>query len=493
MLSVPVTRRIVIRGSVRQASAKRTLRKNPPNQLSLLTRCGMVSETAATRIGFWPIDKLVFYARNPRKNDAAVDRMCGSIREFGFKIPVLARSDGEVVDGHLRLKAARKLGIAEVPVILCDEWTPAQVKAFRLMVNRSVTWADWDEELLSLELQELNAADFDLELTGFNPKEIDDLLALPDEEKANETPAVPENPVSRSGDLWVCGTHRVLCGDATLPVDVARLLGDRKPILMVTDPPYGIELDSEWRDRAGLNTAPGHKRTPASKAAAKANPQYPAAASYMKHRTEGHTETTISGDTRADWSEAFELVPSLQIAYVWHASKFTREVLNGLLRIGFEHHQQIIWDKTRTVLTRTLYWFQHEPCWFVRKKNAPWFGKAGENSTIWASPSPKFIMGGRDEDKFDHPTQKPVDLMRRPILNHLKRGELVYEPFLGSGTTLAAAELTERVCCGIELDPKYVDVIVQRWQLLSNMTATLDGDGRTFEQIAEERHKGPAI
>src|SRR5262249_33417434 len=133
------------------------------------------------------------FLRAPRKNDAAVDRMCGSICEFGFRIPVLARGDGEVVDGHLRLKAARKLNFTEVPVILCDEWTPAQVKAFRLLVNRSVTWADWDEELLALELQELNAADFDLDLTGFNPKEIDDLLALPDEEKANETPPVPEN------------------------------------------------------------------------------------------------------------------------------------------------------------------------------------------------------------------------------------------------------------------------------------------------------------
>ena len=443
-------------------------------------------------IQFWLIDKFVLYARNPRKNDAVVDRMCSSIREFGFKIPVLARSDGTVVDGHLRLKAARKLGswpggdTTSIPVILCDEWTEAQVKAFRLMVNRSVSWADWDEELLALELQELNEADFDLSLTGFNPGEIDGLLATPDEERANAAPPLPENPVSRTGDLWLCGNrrnqHRVLCADATRAEDVARLLGERKPILMVTDPPYGIELDSEWRDRAGLNDG--------SRLGAKHS--YPAEASYMKHRVEGHTETTISGDTRADWSEAFELVPSLQIGYVWHASKFTREVLNGLLRIGFEHHQQIIWDKGRTVLTRTLYWFQHEPCWFVRKKNAPWFGKAGENSTIWASPSPKFIMGGSDEEKYDHPTQKPVELMRRPILNHLKRGELVYEPFLGSGTTLAAAELTERVCLAIELDPKYVDVAVQRWQTLAGKKATLDGDGRSFEEIAEERRKAAA-
>src|SRR6202162_3867387 len=143
-------------------------------------------ETTALQIQIWPIDRLVLYARNPRKNDAAVDRMCASIREFGFKIPVLACSDGEVVDGHLRLKAARKLGITEVPVILCDEWTEAQVKAFRLMVNRSVTWAAWDEELLAIELQELNAEDFDLSLTGFDPKEIDDLLLDPvDDDRAN--------------------------------------------------------------------------------------------------------------------------------------------------------------------------------------------------------------------------------------------------------------------------------------------------------------------
>src|SRR5690348_6851865 len=172
------------------------------------------SAPTALQIQIWPIDKLVFYARNPRKNDAAVDRMCCSIREFGFKIPVLARSNGGVVDGHLRLKAARKLGITEVPVILCDEWTEAQVKAFRLMVNRSVTWADWDEELLSLELQDLNAADFDLSLTGFDPGEIDGLLAIPDEERANAAPPLPETAVSRPGDLWVCGKHGVLCGDA---------------------------------------------------------------------------------------------------------------------------------------------------------------------------------------------------------------------------------------------------------------------------------------
>ena len=370
----------------------------------------MSAHPMVRQIEIWKIDKLVFYAKNPRKNDAAVDRMCASIREFGFKIPCLVRSNGEVVDGHLRLKGARKLGITEIPVILCDEWSPAQVKAFRLMVNRSVTWADWDEELLAQELQEIQELDFDLSFTGFATHEIDSLLALDDEEKANAAPPLPESPVSQLGDLWILDRHRLLCGNATSAEAVARLLGERKPRLMVTDPPYGIELDSEWRDRAGLNG------------------RGPAEPSYMKRRVEGHTQTTISGDTRADWSEAFALVPSLEAAYVWHASKFTREVLDGLLRIGFVHHQQIIWNKGRTVLTRTPYWFAHEPCWFVRKKNAPWYGKAGENSTVWNSPSPKFILGASNEEKYDHPTQKPIELMRRPIINHLKRGELVFDP-----------------------------------------------------------------
>jgi ParB-like chromosome segregation protein Spo0J len=171
---------------------------------------------SASQLETWPIERLVFYARNPRKNDAAVDRMVASIKEFGFKIPVLARSNGEVVDGHLRLKAAKKLGITEVPVILCNEWTEAQVKAFRLMVNRSVTWADWDEELLALELADLKDLDFDLSLTGFDDREIDDFLRDPeDDDRANQVPPTPEHPTTQPGDVWLLGEHRLICGDCT--------------------------------------------------------------------------------------------------------------------------------------------------------------------------------------------------------------------------------------------------------------------------------------
>jgi DNA modification methylase len=426
-------------------------------------------------IELWPIDRPQDYPNNARKWSAhAVEKVAASIRAYGWRQPVVVDAKEVICIGHLRRAAGKSLGLTEVPVHVARDLSPAQIRGLRLADNRTNQEASFDEELLALELREIQESDFDLSLTGFDPGEIDSLLALEDDERANAAPPLPESPVSRLGDLWLLGPHLVYCGDATSAEAVARLLGERRPRLMVTDPPYGIELDSEWRDRAGLNGCG------------------PAEPSYMKKRTRGHTETSISGDTRADWSEAFALVPSLEAGYVWHASKFTREVLDGLLRIGFLHHQQIIWNKGRTVLTRTLYWFAHEPCWFVRKKNAPWYGKAGENSTVWDSPSPKFIMGGADEDKYDHPTQKPIELMRRPILNHLRRSELVYDPFLGSGTTLAAAQLTERVCYGMEIDPRYIDVVVERWQSLSNKKATLEGDGRSFDEVARERLKEAA-
>ena len=197
--------------------------------------------TQSLQIQIWLIERFVPYPRNPRKNDVAVDRMCDSIREFGFKVPILARGDGEVIDGHLRLKAARKLGLAELPVILCDEWSPAQVKAFRLLVDRSVTWADWDEEALALELQDLQEVDFDLSLTGFDDVELARLLdaqeatdGLTDEDAI---PALPELPVCRTGDLWILGDHRVLVGDTTDHSCLERLMGVDTADLIFTDPP----------------------------------------------------------------------------------------------------------------------------------------------------------------------------------------------------------------------------------------------------------------
>ena len=201
----------------------------------------------------WPIDRLIEYARNPRKNDAVVDQMAGAIREFGFRIPIVAKSDGSVVDGHLRLKAARKLGLTEVPVALADELTDAQIKAFRLLVNRSANWSEWDTELLRLELGDLNVLGFDLTLTGFGEIELGSLLADKTEglTDPDDAPAVPEHPVSQTGDLWLLGRHRLLCGDSTVATDVERVLGGVAPHLMVTDPPYGVSYDPAWRNQAG--------------------------------------------------------------------------------------------------------------------------------------------------------------------------------------------------------------------------------------------------
>jgi DNA modification methylase len=425
----------------------------------------------AGKIEIWPAGKLIPYARNARTHsEAQVAQVAAAIREFGWTNPILVGSDGVIIAGHARLLAARKLDMEEVPVIVLDHLTPTQRKALVLVDNKLALNAGWDEEMLRLELEELQSLDYDWELTGFDSREVDLLSRnLPEDERLDEVLPLGEVATTRLGEMWRLGRHCVLCGDATDPKAVERLLNGHLPLLMVTDPPYGVELDTEWRDRRHLNQCG------------------PAEPSYLKRRIEGHRQTSISGDTIADWSHAFELVRSLQVGYVWHASLFTTEVLSGLQRIGFVHHQQIIWCKTQAAMTRGHYWFKHEPCWYVRKKNAPWYGNPGENTTVWQAASPKMIMGGSTEEKFDHPTQKPVELMCRPILNHTRRGEMVYELFLGSGATLAAAESTDRICYGLELDPQYVDLVVRRWQQLTGQAATLEGDDRTFDQVVAER------
>jgi hypothetical protein len=239
----------------------------------------------AKHIEHWPLDRFIPYARNPRTHsDAQIAQIAASIVEFGFTDPILVRQKrGSSPATAAYLLAARKLRLDTAPVIVLDHLTETQKRAYVIADNKLALNAGWDDELLALEFTELRDHDFDLNLTGFDVGEIDKLLAASDDETANETPPVPENPVSHLGDLWICGDtrlqHRVLCGDCTDSRVVTRLLGERKPFLTVTYPPYGIELDSEWRDRAGSNGCG------------------PAEASYMKHRTAGHTNTSISSDT----------------------------------------------------------------------------------------------------------------------------------------------------------------------------------------------------
>jgi DNA modification methylase len=412
---------------------------------------------------------------NARLHDARnLESIKASLSKFGQRKPIVVQRQGMVVRaGNGTLDAAKSLGWTEIAAVIVQEGD-VEATAFAIADNRTAELARWDDRVLGTLLSTLsNEPSFDALVTGFNSHEIAKLGKIAQEAlpaSLDEVPEPPKVPISKLGDLWLLGKHRLMCGDSTDPpsvarlVDVeapqllttdppsvARLVDVEAPQLLTTDPPYGVSLDMEWRDRAGAN------------ALGAAEP------SYM--RGPDHATTQISGDTRADWSEAFELVPSLKTAYVWHASAFAAEVAIGLQRIGFKIAQQIIWRKPHFALSRQHYHWQHEPCWYARKPGATaWLGTR-DQSTIWDAASPKALMQGSKEEKFDHPTQKPVTLYVRPIENHTRVGEVIYEPFGGSGTAVAAAEVTGRRCLAMELDPKFVDVIVDRWERLSGSKA----------------------
>ncbi len=411
-----------------------------------------------------PIDQLNLYHRKLRKNDRAVNRMMAAIKEYGIPIPILARHrDGkiEVVDGELRVKATAKLKMPTIPVVFCDEWTDAQVMAFRLLANRSATWAKWDKDVLALELSDLDVLDFDLSLTGFDPFEIDELLFPPDP-SADKTAESPKDAVTLPGDLWRCGEeHRVLCDDATSPEAVNKLLREGKAKLLLTDPPYGVRYQPKWREEAGLGQA----------------------------RQTG----IVSNDDRVDWTAAYKLFTG-DVAYVWHAGVHAAEVAAGLEACGFRIRAQIVWVKQHFALSRGDYNWRHEPAWYaVRKgKSSNWSGDR-KQSTVWEVENLNPFGNSSHESATGHGCEKPVEIFRRPMLNSARPGEIVYDPFLGSGTTLIAAEVTDRMCYGLEINPIYVDMIVRRWQDLTGKKAVLEADGRTFEQVTEERKPTPEV
>jgi DNA modification methylase len=404
----------------------------------------------ADRVERWAIDRLVPYARNARTHsDAQVAQIAASIVEWGWTMPVLVDEAGMLIAGHGRVLAARKLGLAEVPVMVACGWSDAQKRAYVLADNKLALNAGWDEALLGVELADLRAMGADLNLVGFDDDELAALLAdssvgLTD---PDDVPEPLAEPVTAVGDVWILGRHRLVCGDSTAADVVAKSLNDVVPTLMVTDPPYGVRYDPGWRNRAGLSH---------SKRVGK-----------------------VQNDDRADWREAWALFPG-NVAYVWHGALHAATVAESLEACDFKIRAQIIWAKDRLVLGRGDYHWQHEPAWYAVRGSGQWCSDR-KQTTLWQ-------ISGREQDaETVHGTQKPVECMRRPIQNNSSAGQAVYEPFCGSGTTLIAAELAGRVCHAIELDPIYVDVAVRRWQAFTGKAATLEESGESFSSVADRR------
>ena len=408
------------------------------------------------KVESWEITRPIPYSRNPRRNEGAIAKVAGSLKEFGWRQPIVVDTEGVIIAGHTRLLAAQKLGLSQVPVHIATDLSPQQIKAYRLADNRVAQEAEWDMDLLKLELSELDEEGFSLDLTGFNEDELEALLAEGTEDgltDEDETPEVEEEAITLEGDLWILGKHRLRCGDSTNAEHVADLLQNVQPHLMVTDPPYGVNYQATWRKEALPDTNPGKS---------------------------GGMHGKVQNDNKADWSEAWALF-SGDVAYVWHAGNMAHVVARSLEESDLSIRAQIIWAKHQFVIGRGNYHPHHEPCWYAvrTKKTGHWQGDR-KQSTLWQIDKPRISETG-------HSTQKPVECMRKPIENNSSPGQAVYEPFSGSGTTIIAAETTSRVCYAMELHPPYVDVAIKRWQQFTGKEAILESSGKTFAEVEAER------
>jgi len=417
---------------------------------------GALRDSLKLKIEYRPIGTLIPYAANARNHsEKQIAEIAGSIREFGFNDPIAVDGKNGVIEGHGRILAARLLGMTRLPVIELGHLTELQKKAYMLAHNRIALNATWANELLAVELAELQAAGIDATALGFSDRELGVLRGtasgLTDE---NAVPDAPEKPVSREGDVWQLEGHRLVCGDSTKVDVVQRCLAGVKPHLMVTDPPYGV--DPQWRTRIHTTTV---------------------------KRAEGKTRN----DDRADWRQAWALFPG-DVAYVWHGSLQAAAVAQSLEACDFQIRAQIVWAKPSPVIGRGHYHHQHESCWYGVRNTAHWNGDA-KQSTLWEMPNMHRTAGEVDDGRTAHSAQKPVECMRRPMENNSSRGQAVYEPFGGSGTSIIAAEQIGRVCYAVEIEPRYVDMAVRRWQNFTGKSATLKATGQTFAEVTAIRLK----
>ncbi|MBP7003536.1 ParB N-terminal domain-containing protein [Amaricoccus sp.] len=428
----------------------------------------MTLSFAPERIEQWPLERLKPYARNAKTHGAdQVAKIAASMAKFGWTNPVLVGSDGEVIAGHGRILAAAELGLTEAPVIVLDHLTKEERQAYRISDNKLTELGAWDEALLAAELQALAADDFDLSLTGFSDAELDQLLAMDvGGGETTEGPSVPpvvvpeppRNPASRTGDLWILGDHRLLCGDSTSAADVRRLMNGERAALFATDPPYLVDYDGSNHPTRNKDWSPSYGVT-------------------WDDSSQG--AELYDGFIAAAVSEA---IAEDAAWYCWHASRRQAMLEACWEKAGAFVHQQIIWVKDRGVLTRSHYLWKHEPCFmgWVRPHRPPKVADETLAST-WVIPS----LAG--EERPDHPTPKPLDCFAIPMRQHVARGGICYEPFSGSGSQIMAGEATGRRAFAMEISPAYVDVAVERWQAETGRDAVLDGDGRGFAAVKAER------
>jgi DNA modification methylase len=400
--------------------------------------------------------ELIPYSNNSRTHsEKQVQQVAASIKEFGFTNPILIDEDNGIIAGHGRLQAAQLLGMDTVPTIALEGFTEAQRKAYVIADNQLAMNAGWDLDALKVEVDRLTELDFDIDLLGFD----DDMLAglmeeEPDEGLTDEddVPEVEDDPVAVEGDVWILGNHRLMCGDSTSIDAVDKLMDGKKADLLHTDPPYNVDYSNADRPKAS-KTDLGR----------------------------------IKNDTMSDsdfydflfgfYSCAFTVLKEGSSAYIWHADRETINFKKAGLDAGFDFAQTIIWKKPM-LLSRTRYQWAHEPCLFM-VKGSPYFTDDRTKTTVWD-------FGGYDKSKNVHPTQKPIFIPEEAINNSSKMGSNVLDLFGGSGSTLIACEKTSRNAYLMELDPKYCDVIIKRWQDFTGQEAIMETTGKKYNELANE-------
>jgi DNA modification methylase len=421
-----------------------------------------------------PITSIRPYENNPRLNDQAVDAVVASIREYGFLQPIVIDKAGVIIAGHTRYKAALKLGLKKVPIIVAKDLSPEQIKAYRIADNQTADLSDWNYDLLPIELSELQEKEYDLSLLGFDPVELAKLLDPSLKEglcDPDDVPAPPDEATTRPGDLWILGDHRLLCGDAGKPEDVDRLLDGAKIHLVNTDPPYNVKVEPRSNNaiRAGLSSFAGprhHQKFDVKRHPEKAQPtnrklrpkDRPLANDYV-------SEDAFAAMLLAWFGNVARVLLPGRLFFIWGGYSNIRNYPHALEQSGLYFSQQIIWHKMHPVLTRKCFMGDHEWCFFGWREGAAhqFFGPANATD-VW---SIKKI----NPQSMQHLTEKPVDLAVRAIQYGSRQGENVLDLFGGSGSTLIATELTGRQCFTMELDPLYCDVIVQRFEKFTGKKA----------------------